>query len=107
MGNNGSPAEAFPLGACEGDCDSDDECAAGLRCFSRDGNEEVPGCVGPGESRTDYCYVPALTQDPTVSPSQSPSRKVSMYHDLHAALCIPVPHSDEKLYLFSLLIAHE
>ena len=25
-GNNGSPAEAFPLGACEGDCDDDGDC---------------------------------------------------------------------------------
>ena len=25
-GNNGSPASAFPLGECEGDCDNDSEC---------------------------------------------------------------------------------
>ena len=26
MGNNGSPSTAFPLGQCEGDCDSDSDC---------------------------------------------------------------------------------
>ena len=45
-GNNGSPAENFPLGQCEGDCDSDSECAEGLECFQRSGLEPVPGCDG-------------------------------------------------------------
>ena len=26
LGNNGSPAEVFPLGLCAGDCDIDEEC---------------------------------------------------------------------------------
>jgi len=26
VGNNGSPASAFPLSACQGDCDDDDDC---------------------------------------------------------------------------------
>lgn len=25
-GDNGSPLDAFPLGECEGDCDSDNDC---------------------------------------------------------------------------------
>ncbi len=29
-GDNGSPAENFPLGLCEGDCDSDANCQSGL-----------------------------------------------------------------------------
>ena len=30
MGNGGRPKRAFPLGLCEGDCDSDLECESGL-----------------------------------------------------------------------------
>jgi hypothetical protein len=55
-GNNGTPSSAFPLGLCEGDCDNDSQCAAGLRCFQRDGTEPVPGCSGTGVPRKDYCY---------------------------------------------------
>ena len=57
-GDNGSPADAFPLAACEGDCDSDADCASGLICFQRDGYMEVPGCSGSGESSKDYCIYP-------------------------------------------------
>lgn len=34
----------------------DDDCGAGLKCFSRDGDEAVPGCVGFGADTFDYCY---------------------------------------------------
>lgn len=44
-GDNGSPNSAFPLGLCEGDCDSDYECKGSLVCFQRDGREDVPGCL--------------------------------------------------------------
>lgn len=54
-GNDGSPAEAFPLNKCQGDCDNDSECARGLYCFQRDALESVPGCSGSGESKKDYC----------------------------------------------------
>eukprot|EP00980_Cylindrotheca_fusiformis_P016492 scaffold4914_cov108-Cylindrotheca_fusiformis.AAC.4 len=61
-GDNGVPADAFPLGQCRGDCDADEDCADGLICFQRDGVEAVPGCVGDGESTFDYCFsnVPPL-----------------------------------------------
>ena len=58
MGDNGSPADAFPLGLCEGDCDSDSQCAGNLRCFFRSGTAQVPGCSGAGVSGKDYCYDP-------------------------------------------------
>ena len=58
MGNNGVPASAFPLNVCEGDCDNDSNCAAGLTCLQRVGSEAVPGCDGPGEDGKDYCYNP-------------------------------------------------
>ena len=42
------------LGACEGDCDSDDSCAEGLECY-HDG--VPPGCTGTTyTSWSDYCY---------------------------------------------------
>lgn len=58
IGNNGSPSAVFPLGRCEGDCDNDGECDDGLKCFQRDGVKPVPGCLGEGQSNTDYCYLP-------------------------------------------------
>jgi hypothetical protein len=35
MGNNGSPASAFPLGLCQSDCDRNSECGPGLVCGQR------------------------------------------------------------------------
>eukprot|EP00526_Cylindrotheca_closterium_P007483 CAMPEP_0113658690 /NCGR_PEP_ID=MMETSP0017_2-20120614/31912_1 /TAXON_ID=2856 /ORGANISM="Cylindrotheca closterium" /LENGTH=683 /DNA_ID=CAMNT_0000573097 /DNA_START=202 /DNA_END=2253 /DNA_ORIENTATION=- /assembly_acc=CAM_ASM_000147 len=49
------PQSAFPLQRCEGDCDSDSNCAQGLYCLQRDGGDPVPGCNGSDDSRTDYC----------------------------------------------------
>ena len=48
-----------PCSACHGDCDSNDDCAAGLICFQRDGSEAVPGCTDPADEY-DYCYNPNL-----------------------------------------------
>ena len=42
-------------GMCEGDCDKDSDCDAGLKCFQRDGKEAVPGCSGSGKKGWDYC----------------------------------------------------
>ena len=42
-------------GMCEGDCDHDSDCDAGLKCFQRDGYESVPGCSGKGKKDYDYC----------------------------------------------------
>lgn len=48
---------------CQGDCNSDDDCADDLECFSRGNGERtaVPGCIGGGEGDLpgmDYCYMP-------------------------------------------------
>ncbi|KAL3801773.1 hypothetical protein HJC23_001169 [Cyclotella cryptica] len=48
---------------CQGDCNSDDDCADGLKCFSRGSGEvtAVPGCISGGEgdlAGMDYCYSP-------------------------------------------------
>ena len=47
---------------CQGDCDADVDCGAGLRCFQRataHPTEFVPGCGGGYVQDYDYCYDPA------------------------------------------------
>ena len=48
VGNNRIPATAWPLEECAGDCDSDADCSTGLKCFTRDRLEGVPGCSVDG-----------------------------------------------------------
>ena len=45
-----------------GDCDTHDDCQAGLglMCYQRSGGDPVPGCVGSDSSSTDYCTLPTL-----------------------------------------------
>ena len=50
---------AYELAECQGDCDSDADCQAGLKCFQRTGAEQVPGCYGSGTSGWDYCAADA------------------------------------------------
>ena len=59
-GNKGKPAAAYPLGLCEGDCNSDKDCAKGLICQQRKSFETVPGCEGKGTKGWDYCRYPGL-----------------------------------------------
>ena len=83
-------AEDEPCGACEGDCGSNSDCLGSLKCWKRkdhapggtDGRlESVPGCLGQGEFKFDYCYDPAEivpTPRPTrkpVAPTPKPTRK--------------------------------
>eukprot|EP00956_Cyclotella_meneghiniana_P008557 scaffold11587_cov49-Cyclotella_meneghiniana.AAC.3 len=53
-----------PCNACEGDCDLDSHCAAGLVCYRRmrGSVELVPGCTGVGIPGMDFCYDP-LAED--------------------------------------------
>lgn len=65
-----------PLGLCQGDCDSDEDCEDGLICWMRNaGDTPIPFCNGPvGTSRTDFCvYANAGTATPFAGASQSPS----------------------------------
>jgi len=79
VGDELEPPEAFPLGICEGDCDGDEECEEGLKCFDRGANEPVPGCDGDGYRKKDYCYcetdcgTKAPSKSPTPSPTQAPT----------------------------------
>jgi len=56
VGNNED--DVFPLEICEGDCDTDDDCARGLRCFQRNETNPVPGCRGDPFGNEDYCFDP-------------------------------------------------
>ncbi|CAB9506232.1 expressed unknown protein [Seminavis robusta] len=57
VGNNGDGP--FPLGKCQGDCDTNAECQEGLICFQRNAGQPVPGCRGSHNARTDFCIDPA------------------------------------------------
>ena len=59
---------------CQGDCDRDSDCYPGLKCFQRDGNEEVPGCDGTGKGAWDYCYDPTTIDSSPPAPAQPVSR---------------------------------
>lgn len=66
---------ASNLGVCQGDCDSDRECARGLICYPRDGVVAIPGCQGAGMADWDcecrHCASPSTTTHP--SPPAAPS----------------------------------
>jgi len=51
-------SKASPCGLCEGDCDTDDDCAGNLICSLKDGPGSVVGCLGYDKSRTDFCVAP-------------------------------------------------
>ena len=50
-----TPPKGIKLKECEGDCDKDSDCADGLKCFQRRGNEKIPGCEGKADFEVDYC----------------------------------------------------
>lgn len=65
-----------PLQRCQGDCDTDSDCASGLKCFQRNGGEAVPGCDGKDGSRTDYCY--STSSGSPSGPAPSPGKQSSL-----------------------------
>lgn len=90
VGNNGKPASRFPLNLCEGNCDSDSDCAEGLICLKRVDGDPVPGCFGGLNYGVDFCIldpyafpntllapvpVPQPTQPPTPFPTMSPTKE--------------------------------
>ena len=68
----GNPVSHYPLGLCQGDCDTDSECQTGLICYQRNSGDPVPGCTGDLNSRTDFCIYPTGTSHPPV-PSPTPA----------------------------------
>lgn len=60
---------AFTCQTCQGDCDADIDCVAGLKCFQRTAREAVPGCTSGGDGDVhgvDFCYDPSSSR-PTSS----------------------------------------
>lgn len=61
LGNSGCHPGHL-CGQCEGDCDSNDDCLPGLKCYQRHrSSDTVPGCTAGGSgdvSDHDYCYDP-------------------------------------------------
>jgi len=47
--------DLLPLGLCEGDCDSDDDCEDGLVCVQRTIDDPIPGCSGSLNTYADFC----------------------------------------------------
>merc|ERR1711977_351532 len=60
------------LQLCEGDCDRDSDCGEGLKCFQREDNEDIPGCIGDPVSKWDYCIPEGVTNPPVVAPTPPP-----------------------------------
>lgn len=81
IGNNGSPADAFPLGLCEGDCDRDSECEGDLVCFQRNDLTPIPGCAGVGHSGDDICYNPDVDSAPSEAPTATVS--IAQYYNVY------------------------
>jgi hypothetical protein len=80
--SGGNDHSAKNLKACIGECDSDAQCADGLKCFQRENGENIPGCKGNGGGKTwDYCY------DPSVNPKQNECTKKYEFVALHKDMC--------------------
>ena len=90
-----APTPAHSLGECQGDCDSDADCEAGLYCYQRDNFDPIPGCGGTDASRTDYCvkipgYLPP--QHPPVQPPVQYSHPTpTNHHPPHHPHNYPAP----------------
>ena len=59
------------LGLCQGDCDSDSDCAEGLVCFDRSTSSDpgAPGCLGEPVDNWDYCVLPEHAVSGTMAPT--------------------------------------
>jgi len=61
---------------CQGDCDRNSDCMAGLRCFQRGkhGRNKVPGCLMNQKNNnrgTDFCYTPGVLVKRTRAPTRA------------------------------------
>ena len=77
-GSAGSNGYTVLMDECEGDCDSDSDCAGDLLCFQRSDSTKVPGCKSGGDddvSGYDYCYDSSSTSADTTD--QYDARRVN------------------------------
>ncbi|KAL3943047.1 MAG: hypothetical protein SGBAC_002866 [Bacillariaceae sp.] len=73
VGNDGLPANLFPLKMCQGDCDRNRDCAGDFVCYQRAGTERVPGCLGQGTPDQDYCTHPHFIDQARADTPAKPS----------------------------------
>ena len=99
------PADVFPLQRCQGDCDTNDDCADGLVCFQRQSNQAIPGCSGGETDSTlsDYCVLDVRgegytdpdtlppTPEPTLKPTAAPTNEPTNKPTLPPVEFAPVP----------------
>jgi hypothetical protein len=75
-----------PCNICQGDCDNDSDCKAGLVCFKRNYKAEVPGCQSGGEGdieHYDFCVqeqAEADLQIPEVDATPAEKPKYSAFN---------------------------
>jgi hypothetical protein len=83
VGNDGKPRNKFPLLPCQGDCDSNRDCAGPLVCLQRMEGDPVPGCRGDASKADDYCVWPQEYRAPDGSiifPLDDGDNEVSMFN---------------------------
>jgi hypothetical protein len=93
IGNDGKPQSVFPLQKCQGDCDTDADCAPLLKCYRRlagDDITKIPGCTTTNVAEltndaSDYCYnpndsivpkTPTKPSSPVKAPVSSPTKVI-------------------------------
>jgi len=72
----------FLLGECEGDCDSDSNCAIDMYCFQRD-FEDIPGCSGTPIHLVDYYVNTEPTAIPSAILSKAPTGILVIFQAKH------------------------
>ena len=88
---------------CQGDCNRDSDCKAGLKCFQRNSaSQVVPGCdVGGGGdvSTTDYCYeLPTTPVTSTLAPKVIATTMLyRVYIYIYCLLSLPPPIPNSKI----------
>jgi len=82
------------LGQCEGDCNSDEDCAEGLYCFVKDEQmTSVPGCSGFDNSRTDYCTIRTESRLDVSPPTPTNNNPVPTDHTATPPLLFVYPEN--------------
>merc|ERR1712080_166957 len=81
-------------GPCEGDCDSDNDCQSGLKCYQRtNSGQTVPGCDRTGYVKStsdhDYCYARCFTIGGSV-PQGTPCVFPFNYNGLSYSMCTEI-----------------
>ena len=80
-----SPSQ--PLNECQGDCDTDQDCAGDFVCFPATGASQVPGCKGNPWSFpfSDFCVLPQKEQAEIIT-TQVPTTNATQVPDVNATL---------------------